>query len=224
MGVTVETMGNQFVFDTRAASSRTHSEDRAEVFGYDDVLIVVVADGAGGVSGGAAASDALVGAVRARIGGQPFDPYDMRAWSAVLSRVDSDLARSAAGGETTAIVAVVGPAGVVGVSAGDSEAWIVGSRTDRLSEKQDRARIGTGQACPTPFHRRVIDGVLVIATDGLFRHARSDAIAASCATGDIADIAGRLVDLPRLRSGAYPDDVTVVVVRATPIPSAEQGQ
>jgi serine/threonine protein phosphatase PrpC len=224
MGVIVEAMGNQFVFDTKAASSRTHSEDRAEVFEYEDVLIVVVADGAGGLTGGAAASDALVNAVRARIGEQPFDPYNMRAWVAVLSRADSDIARGAAGGETTAIVAVIGPAGVIGVSAGDSEAWMVGSRTDRLTEKQDRTRIGTGQARPTPFHRRTMDGVLVIATDGLFRHTRSDSIAASCGPGTTSDIASRLVDLPRLRSGAYPDDLAVVVVGVRPRPSAEQGQ
>ena len=110
-------MGNPLVFGTRSASSRPDSEDRAEVIEHDDVLIVVLADGAGGVSGGATASDAVVQAVRARIAEQPFDPYNVRAWSDALTHADTDLARAAAG-ETTAVIVVVGPHGVVGVSAG----------------------------------------------------------------------------------------------------------
>ena len=39
-------------------------EDRAEVFERGDDLVVVVADGAGGVRGGAVASAALVGMVQ----------------------------------------------------------------------------------------------------------------------------------------------------------------
>ncbi|HVH42671.1 MAG TPA: protein phosphatase 2C domain-containing protein [Labilithrix sp.] len=204
-------MGTSFVFATSAASSRARSEDRAEVFAYEDSLIVVVADGAGGVAGGAVASDALVDAVRARIGERPFDPYDIRAWSDVLIAADADLARGKNTGETTAIVVVVGFHGVVGVSVGDSEAWVVGQRHDRLTEKQDRARVGTGRSRPTPFHRRSLEGVLLVATDGLFKNARGDSITARC-TGDVSDIAKKLVELPRLRSGAYPDDVAVVVV------------
>src|SRR5262249_22122991 len=100
----------------------------------------------------------------------------------------------------------------VGVSVGDSEAWVVGRRADRLTEKQDRARVGTGRCRPMTFHRRTLDGVLVVASDGLFKNARVEAITACCAAGDVADIANRLVELPKLRSGTYPDDVAVVVV------------
>jgi serine/threonine protein phosphatase PrpC len=206
-----EMTGTRFVFATSAASARTRSEDRAEVFEHDDSVIVVVADGAGGVAGGAVASDAVVDAVRARIAKRPFDAYSVRGWSDVLAATDAELARSKNTGETTAIVVVVGPHAVVGVSVGDSEAWVVGLRVDRLTEKQDRSRVGTGRARPTLFHRRTLEGVLVIATDGLFKHAPSDAIAACC-TDDVPDIANRLVKLPQLRSGAYPDDVAVVVV------------
>ncbi len=202
----------RFAFGTATAAAGTRSEDRAAVFEHDDTLIVVVADGAGGVAGGGAASDAVVDAVRARISARLLDPYAIRAWSDVLTAADAELVRSKEAGETTAIVVVVGPHGVVGVSAGDSEAWMVGRRADRLTEKQDRARLGTGRSRPTPFHRRSLEGVLVVATDGLFRHASSGSIVSSCTSGAVTEIAGRLVDLPRLRSGAYPDDVAVVVV------------
>jgi serine/threonine protein phosphatase PrpC len=207
-------MDAQLVFATNGASARTGPEDRAEVFEHEGALIVVVADGAGGVVGGSVASDAVRNAIRARIAKRPFDPYDTRAWSEALTATDTDLAGSKNGGETTAIVVVVGPYGVVGVSAGDSEAWVVSRRADRLTDKQDRARLGTGRCQPTPFHRRALEGVLVVATDGLFKHAPSDAIIACCTAPDVSDVANRLVGLPKLRSGTYPDDVALVVVAA----------
>lgn len=88
---------------------------------------------------------------------------------------------------------------------------MVGPRIERLTERQDRARVGTGRCRPTPFHRRTLQGALVVATDGLFKNARDAAITAACA-GDVPDIADRLVELPKLRSGTYADDVAVVVV------------
>jgi serine/threonine protein phosphatase PrpC len=206
-------MGNAFAFQTRAASSRVRSEDRAHVFEHEDGLIIVVADGAGGIGGGANACDALVHAVRTRVAEQPFDPYNLRAWSDAVTRTDAELAGSAAGGETTAIVVAVGPHGVAGVSVGDSEAWMVSAGIDRLTERQDRTRVGTGKSRPRPFHRSRLQGVLVVATDGLFRHAKHDEICACCASTRIDDIACALASLPKLRSGSHPDDVALVVVK-----------
>jgi serine/threonine protein phosphatase PrpC len=203
-----------FVFSTATAAGGALTRDRAAVLEHEDTRIVVVADGAGGLPGGAEASDAVVDAVRARASVRPFDPYDLRVWSEVLTTTDVDLARSSEGGETTVIIAVVGPYGVVGVSVGDCEAWVVGPRRDCLTEKQDRARLGSKRSRPTPFHRSRLSGVLVVGTDGLFRHARSEAIADACTAGDVSRIANRLVELPRLRSRAYPDDVALVVVSA----------
>lgn len=205
-------MGPHFARAMAAGSARARSEDRAEVFEHDDTLVVVVADGAGGLVGGTAASQAVVEAVRARIAERPFDPYDLRAWSDLLASADAELTRDREAGETTAIVVVVGPHGVVGVSVGDSEAWVVGARCNPLTDGQERARLGTGRCRPTPFHRRQLDGVLVVATDGLFKHAAREAITAACTHADAITIANRLVELPKLRSGAYPDDVAVIVV------------
>jgi serine/threonine protein phosphatase PrpC len=196
-------------------SSRKRTEDRAEVFEHESSLIVVVADGAGGIPGGAAASDAVVDAVRVTVQARSFDIHGVRTWCEVLRDTDVALSRSSAGGETTAIIVVIGPHGLLGTSVGDSEAWMVGRSTSRLTEGQRRTRIGTGRCRPSPFHRGALDGVLVIATDGLFRHAPADAIVRACTTGNVEIIVERLVDLPRLRSGAYPDDLAVVVV-ATP--------
>jgi serine/threonine protein phosphatase PrpC len=210
---------SRFVSAIRVASHRPHSEDRVEIHECDDALVIVVADGAGGISGGATASEMVIEAVRRRTGERPFDAYDVRAWSDVLTHADEQLAQSPGAGETTAIVTVVGPHGIAGVSAGDSEVWVVRDdrRVERLTEKQNRTRLGTGLSRPTTFYRRTTEGVLVAATDGLFRHAATKSIVTCCAAGDNpAVIADGLVSLPILRSGTYPDDVAVAVVRAAP--------
>lgn len=66
---------------------------------------------------------------------------------------------------------------------------------------------------PVHFHRRDLAGTLVVASDGLFDHAPSDAIRSAC-VGDPRAIADRLVKLPELHSGALPDDISAIVVRA----------
>src|SRR5258708_25459289 len=96
-------MASGFAFARRLASHRVQSEDRAEVLEYGDALVVVVADGAGGMRGGATASDAIVNAVRSKVVEGLFDPYDLRAWSEVFKKVDADLATRFAG-ESTSVV------------------------------------------------------------------------------------------------------------------------
>jgi serine/threonine protein phosphatase PrpC len=57
-------MGSGFQNVRVFASNREQTQDAAEVFERDDTLVAVVADGVGGIQGGATASRALVTAVR----------------------------------------------------------------------------------------------------------------------------------------------------------------
>ncbi len=161
--------------------------------------------GRGRVAGGAAASEAFVSAVTAKVATR-FDPFDVRAWSKVFAETDALISRN--GGETTAIVTVVAEYGVCGVSVGDSEAWVIANgHADALTRAQTRMRLGSQRAEPVAFHRRALEGALLVATDGLFRHAgASEIVHASPTTAE------RLAKLPRLASGEYPDDVAVVLV------------
>lgn len=207
-------MANPFNYAKALASSRQDSEDRAEVFEVGNALVIALADGAGGVGGGAAASDALIRAVRCRIADATFDAYDLRAWSEVFKSTDIGLARQMTG-ETTAVVAVIGPEGIMGISVGDSEAWVLGPVViDRLTEKQNRKRLGSGGARAALFHRPMLDGMLVVGTDGLFKNARPELISAASTEVNAGAAAEKLAGLPRSSSGHYPDDVAVVVVVA----------
>ncbi len=203
-----------FVFAKTMGSNR-YTEDRTDVTEHGGALVVVVADGAGGMRGGSTASDALVDAVRSRLA-KSIDPYDIRAWSELFKETDAALAR-VLGGETTGVLVVIGEHGVVGVSAGDSEAWLVSATAiERLTEAQTRQRIGSGRSTATPFRRRSLEGTLVVGTDGLFKYVDAASIIAAC-SAPVIDAADRLAALPRLASGAYPDDVAAVIVARAPV-------
>jgi serine/threonine protein phosphatase PrpC len=115
-------MGSGFQRVRVFASNREQTEDAAEVFERGDTLVAVVADGVGRIQGRATASRALVDAVR-RADASP-SLSDVRYWSDMFRSTDSALARTS-GGQTTGVVVAIHEAGLVGVSTGDSEAWIV---------------------------------------------------------------------------------------------------
>jgi hypothetical protein len=63
------------------------------------------------------------------------------------------------------------------------------------------------------FERPGLEGTLVVGTDGLFKYVAQESIAARCA-GELTGAAEDLVVSCKLPSGAYPDDVAVVLVRS----------
>jgi serine/threonine protein phosphatase PrpC len=205
-------MPSPYLYWRKLASGRQHSEDRAEVFTRGDDLVVVVADGAGGIRGGALASAAVVETVRSVADNPTLDVHDANLWTVLLGEADGTLSARMAG-ETTAVIVVVGPTGVTGVSVGDSEAWVVTARSnDDLTRSQERARLGSGRAVPVAFERLRLDGALLVATDGLFKYASPGRIASTVRAGEVSRAAERLAALVQLPSGGFQDDVAVVVV------------
>jgi serine/threonine protein phosphatase PrpC len=138
----------------------------------------------------------------------------MQPWVDLFKATDAALAANRAG-ETTGVVVVIGPRGIIGVSAGDSEAWIVTPTAveDLTVGQQTKQRFGSNRATPTAFERPVLGGVLIIASDGLFKYAAIDVIARIVRNNAIGAAAELLIDLVRLRSGKVADDVSIVLVR-----------
>jgi serine/threonine protein phosphatase PrpC len=193
---------------------RAELEDRAEVIERGSELVLVVVDGAGGRAGGARAADSVIQGVRqAAATFRRLD--DPRAWCRLLSEMDQVLLEDPEAGETTAVVAALSPAGIVGASVGDSGAWLVTPKeyADLTENQRQKPFLGTGAAIPVPFKARRLDGTLLVASDGLFKYADWERIAEVALETDIQQAAGHLVDLVRLRSGGLPDDVSVVLCR-----------
>jgi serine/threonine protein phosphatase PrpC len=206
-------MSSRFSYVRVLASNHQKSEDAAEVFERGETLIVVLADGAGGIRGGATASGALVAAVRTAVDNPAFAVDDAHYWADLFRLTDAALAKNRAG-ETTGVVVVLGSRQLIGVSTGDSEAWVVtATEIDDLTRAQHtKKRLGSGRVEPTVFERTALSGALVVATDGLFKYAAADVIARMVRASAIRLAADQLVELVRLRSGKLADDVALVLV------------
>ena len=152
-------------------------QDRATVIDLADGKLIVVADGAGGTGGGAAAADAVVDHFRTLASTRAV--HDARDLVLELTALDAGLKRV---GQTTAVAIVIRSGSLFGASVGDSGAWLVhGDRFDDLTGNQIRKPLlGAEEARPVGFEAIFAEGTLVVGTDGLFKYARIAAI------GDIA--------------------------------------
>ncbi|MDP9149641.1 MAG: protein phosphatase 2C domain-containing protein [Myxococcota bacterium] len=209
-------MSNLYTYVRAFASNRQKPRDAAAVFERDDAMVVVLADGAGGLRGGDEASRSFVAVVQSALEDPAFATQELREWIDLFHRTDAAFAANRTG-ETTGVVVVLWPRGLFGVSTGDSQAWIIApGRVDELTVGQHtKGRLGSNRVTPATFERPALSGVLVMATDGLFDYAAVDVIARIVRASAIGAAAERLIELIRLRSGKLADDVALVLVGRT---------
>ena len=196
----------------------TRGQDRVAVIEHPAGIVAVVADGAGGTSGGAEAADTLLLWVRA-YADRATDLGDPFQWAALLERVDRQIA--AANGQTTAVVVAATRDGLCGASVGDSAAWLIpdgnANAYDNLTANQARKPLlGSGSARPVAFERPSGDHTLLLASDGLVKYAPPHRICGIARDRDLTSATRRLVDAVRLKSGALQDDVGLVLLRRRP--------
>ena len=208
-----------FQVATAAATPRADgkTEDRVAVHRLQDAMVIVVADGAGGIPGGDVAADAVARGVADAIENKPETFLRAEGLVALLCRLDDDIERMPMAGETTAVVVVVTEHGVFGASCGDSGSWLVEEvgYDDLTADQRRTLRLGSGRTKPAPFVRAGIDGTLVVASDGLFNFARPEAICLNARGISLSAAACGLVASVRTERGDLMDDVAVAVVRAS---------
>lgn len=185
-------------------------EDCVLVEHYGSRTLAVVADGAGGTGGGAAAAAMAcsIAAKKLRSGGTGT-PED---WARCLYEADQALVRS--GGQCTAVVVEISEGRLVGASVGDSGAWLLtGKAIIDLTENQHRKPLlGSDEAMPMGFGPIELSGLLLIASDGLFKYATESDIAQRAMGLSVNDAVDQLIAGVRLRSGALQDDVGIILI------------
>lgn len=169
---------------------------------------MAIADGAGGISGGAEAAAMFIEVVR-----QSAASLDSRGGLAgLMMGLDGRMADDPQAGETTGIIVSLRPDKLIGASVGDSALWLFnGSTRQELTAGQSRKPLlGSGSTMPHIFTHEVPAGTLVIATDGLWKYTGIETIHQTVRETDSSKLAWKLVDLVRLRSGTLPDDTCVI--------------
>jgi PPM family protein phosphatase len=195
-------------------SYRAETEDRADILATEDGTVLVVADGVGGRPGGGPAAESAVRLVREA--GPNMERADPRAWYRLAKAIDAALAEEVEAGETTLVIVSVTPKRLVGVSVGDSEAWLATAEGhyDLTGGQKRKPYLGQGMAEPVPFALpNPGHGTLIVATDGLFKYAPSERIGDAALLPDIDEAARRVADLARLPNGTLPDDIAVLLCR-----------
>lgn len=191
----------KFRYETALASAPGRPcQDCVQVKDVGDGLVAALADGVGGMSGGEEAARWVVGQWL----NEPGSAVD------ALMSYDDRLSRQRHGGQSTAILLRVGPAGIEGASVGDSCAWLRAESGEwlELTEHQRRKPyLGSAEAVPVGFTRILpTRGRLLVASDGLWRHANMDKVFALTS-------ANAMLELPRLPlSKEFHDDVSILLV------------
>lgn len=186
-----------------AAADR--NEDRAAHRAGESGDLLVLADGAGGISGGGRAADLVLQLAR--------DFQSPAEACGLLRVIDSAISSDASAGETTAVVVGIRAGMLVGASVGDSGAWLVSSdRVEDLTERQNRKPLlGSGAALPVGFGPLPLSHRVLIASDGLLKYAARRAIVGAALAAELSVAAGQLLQAARLTSGGLHDDVAILL-------------
>jgi serine/threonine protein phosphatase PrpC len=205
-------------FETVSATQayRERCEDRIAVFTHRDRTVVVVADGVGGTGAGDDAAQAVVREIESEY----MKIHSATEWASLLRQLDCRINN----GESTAVVVDIRTIGIAGASVGDSRAITVadGVASELTTNQKRKPLLGSGMTEPVGFVSSSLRGILLVGTDGFFNYAKPNAILSSIAQTDFQKLPRRCIDMVRLPSGAYWDDVSVVAVRNRPRSSTRQ--
>lgn len=189
-------------------------QDRVEILPLGDRTIFVLADGAGGISGGAQAADLFI---RAAKEAAP-DLTNAEQCRQLLQSIDQNIADANDCGETTGVVVVVRSDGLFGAQVGDSAAWLFspGGKQELTSGRARKPFLGNGGVFPHLFVQQATQGTLVVASDGLWKYTSLELIEQKVSAVAAENLATELATLVRLRSGAFPDDIAIATCRLEP--------
>jgi PPM family protein phosphatase len=195
------------------AAGNTVNQDRGLIIHDGQRVVLCVADGAGGRSGGEEAAIMAVELIRENVSLMT----NADSCAGLLRKLDASIANDPVAGETTCALAVVTAEDIFGASVGDSGVWLIpgGLAHVELTQAQQRKPfIGSGSAWPVPFHFEKEEvGGLLLATDGLLKYTSAERIVRTYRDFPVEAAAKQLINQVRYPSGALPDDVTLILAK-----------
>jgi serine/threonine protein phosphatase PrpC len=197
--------GFETTFATVAYQRRC--DDRVKVIDFDEGVVVVVADGAGGTSAGGQAADTVIREITSAASLE----HDAASWCEILRQTDHRVGV----GESTCVIVARSPRGIVGASVGDSRAWLLENDdlNDLTRNQVRKPLLGTGEARPVGFTHPASPGLMLVCTDGFSNYVRRETLLREILWIDFAVLARKLIEMVRLPSGEWWDDIGIVACR-----------
>lgn len=227
---------NLMVFLREVEAVPGRGQDRVSAFRHHRDLTLHIADGAGGVAGGAATAELIcdrdlktdpatalsyldtniqmlaAGVAPGRLMKRLLSPD-----SPMVLPADEPPA-SAYGPAAAAIATITDDGEITGASVGDCRVWLFkGSKPpeEPTMPQNRRPLLGEGNAAPTKFNARLTRGMLIMATDGLWKCASLSHITKIVRSLPPEKVADALVECARLPTGGLQDDIAVAVMVRT---------
>lgn len=188
------------------------SQDSVAIYPLSTGLAFAVADGAGGIPGGRAASRLVVDSLTVHLQQDLSILQSASAWCQFLGDLDVKSRDLPDIGESTAVTGAVINGRLVGAHVGDSEAWVFQGSAFKKITSRPSSRLGTGLAVPRPLDMDLGSDVLIVGTDGLFRHLRPDQIQRVIKDSAPATVCASLCVLARHGRSQIYDDISVVAL------------
>jgi serine/threonine protein phosphatase PrpC len=181
-------------------------QNRMASFHLGDRIVFVVADAAGSAAGGAFAAETLCDAVA-----ESCSRVKAKGWTTWLRSFDCSTPLT--GLVAALIIEVTSSGHAFGTSVGDCEAWLFTDPATELTEGQFRRPfLGLGMARPISFAADVGGGVLVLATDGLWKRARREWIRRIATREPLDYAAATLIDAAMADDGRPRDDTSLCII------------
>lgn len=204
----------RFRVATATSAAGARCDDHVSVTRRQDGLVLALADGAGNDPMGGELANWLVDQIQRRATeAKKLPNADLLArW---CEELDRSWFASNKSGESTIVVVSLDGSRVQGASVGDSGAWLVHSgRYDELTaEQRRRPLLGQGRATVLAFGPVPMQGVLMLATNGLLKYAPAHEILRHATELNVSVAAAKLTDVVRTAAGTLQDDVAVIVCR-----------
>jgi serine/threonine protein phosphatase PrpC len=186
---------------------RQRCEDCVRIIEFDDGVVIVVADGAGGTGAGEQAAETVIREVT----DSASLKHDAELWCEILRQTDFRIGV----GESTCVVVARSSKGIVGASVGDSKAWLLENEdlNDLTKDQVRKPLLGSGEAQPVGFKWPSSQGLLLVCTDGFCNYVRRETLLKEILWIDFVVLARQLVEMVRLPSGELWDDIGIVACK-----------
>lgn len=195
-------------------TTNRENQDRAKIDRRsDDEVLIIVADGAGGMGGGSRAAEIAIRTAE-NYAANETEFFDPDTCVKLLHEIDRDIHSDSQSGETACVVASIRKNVAVGASVGDSGLWCIEESgiTDLTENQHRKPLLGSGMSFPVSFGPFRCGGFFLVATDGLLKYIKADELREIIKSGDTERSANQMIESVRLPSGNLWDDTTVVLL------------